>query len=70
MAEGMGIEHPAKTEAFSESGAESGALGVQQPAFDVSADFNLARLIEAWPTLPDAIKSVIAAMVATAGRKK
>lgn len=59
MAEVHGNRTPAentgKTGAFSESGAESGAIGAQEPAFDVSAAPDLARLIDAWPTLPEAI---------------
>ena len=68
---GTGLEPPlsntGETSIPSESGAESGALGAQKPAFDAFADPELARLIEAWPTLPDAIKAGILAMVKAAG---
>jgi len=64
---GTGFELPQETtgnsSGSSQSGAESGALGARKPAFDALADPDLARLIEAWPTLPDAIRRAIVAMV-------
>jgi len=51
-------------------GAESGAVGAQNAdsAVDgaVAADPDLGRLIEAWPTLPEAIRRGILAMVEAA----
>ena len=44
-------------------GAESGALAPKTPAIDPA----LAALIDAWPTLPDAIRAGILAMVRAAG---
>jgi hypothetical protein len=46
-----------------QSGAESGALGAQNGLFDP----RLASVIEAWPTLPEAIKAGIVAMVRASG---
>ena len=45
-----------------ESGAESGALRVPQAPFDPE----LAAVVEAWGTLPEAIKTGIVAMVRAA----
>jgi hypothetical protein len=44
-------------------GAKSGALTIENLAIDPS----LAALIDAWPTLPDAIRAGILAMVRAAG---
>ena len=44
---------------FNEGGAESGALTVG----NANIDPELASLIDAWPTLPDAIRVGIMAMV-------
>jgi hypothetical protein len=44
------------------SGAESGALAPQAPTLDAG----LASLIDAWPTLPEAIRAGIVAMVRAA----
>ncbi len=43
-------------------GAKSGALTLKESAIDPS----LAALIDAWPTLPDAIRAGILAMVRAA----
>ena len=43
-------------------GAESGALDAD-PAHLAPSDTDLARLIEAWPSLPDSIRSEILAML-------
>lgn len=60
MAE-AGLEHPTRytgeTQSGIESGAESGAVGARND----SPDPDLARLIEAWPTLTtDARRRVLA----------
>jgi hypothetical protein len=44
-------------------GAESGALGHESTAIDPA----LKSLIDAWPTLPEAIRAGILAMVRAAG---
>jgi hypothetical protein len=44
-------------------GAKSGALAPENPAIDPA----LAALIDAWPTLPEAIRAGILAMVRAAG---
>ena len=46
-----------------QGGAVSGALAPQQPVIDPA----LAALIDAWPTLPEAIRAGILAMVQAAG---
>ena len=58
----MGLEGPelpletrGKTAISEQGGAESGALPPHDP--------RLARLVEAWPDLPEAIRAGIAAMV-------
>lgn len=48
-----------KTGGADQSGAESGALGAQ----NTPSDPNLTRLVSLWPTLPQAIKAGILAMV-------
>ncbi len=59
-----GFEHPPenveKTVVSKASGAKSGAL---------STDCGLDLLIDAWPTLPDAMKAGILAMIAAASKK-
>ncbi len=67
-----GLEHTPETPTISQipdsSGAESGALGAQLPPTP-PADAALARLVEAWPTLPKAVRAGISAMIdASAGR--
>ena len=54
---------------FSDStGAESGALGAHKPP-SPPADPALARLFEAWPTLPETVRAGIVAMIdASAGQ--
>ena len=51
-----------KTAVSSPGGAKSGALSVALPDIDPA----LAALVRAWPTLPDAIKAGIAAMIRAA----
>lgn len=67
---GTGFEYPANSSenrgVADESGADSGALGAQVGAIDPE----LGAIIDAWPTLPDAIKAGILAMVRTAGGTK
>jgi hypothetical protein len=46
-----------------QGGAKSGALAPQQRIIDPA----LAALIDAWPTLPEAIRAGILAMVRVAG---
>jgi len=61
--EAAGIETPAKNEGKTgvsdQSGAECGALDARK------ADFppGLAAVVEAWPTLPQAIRTGILAMI-------
>jgi hypothetical protein len=62
MAE-AGVEHSAKspgnTQGSAESGAESGALCIRGLSFGP----DLASVINAWPSLPDAIRADILAIV-------
>ena len=72
--EAAGIEpaanSPGKKGGDSQSGAESGAPGGQNAdsgwATVVNTNPELARLIDAWPKLPEAIRRGILAMVETA----
>ncbi len=48
-----------KTRGVEQRGAESGALGARE----ASMDAELATVVEAWPTLPEAFKVGILAMV-------
>jgi hypothetical protein len=57
-----------KTVIRNESGAESGALGARTSAADAELAELLGRLEAAWPTLPDAIKAGILALVNAASR--
>jgi hypothetical protein len=63
----MGIEpavtSPENTTLFPEGGAKSGALAPRSRPIDAA----LAALIDAWPTLPEAIRAGILAMVRAAG---
>jgi hypothetical protein len=58
-----GLEHPAKTSkkprSESRGGAQTGAAGLTQPRIDP----DLARVVEAWATLPDHIRAAIRALV-------
>jgi hypothetical protein len=60
-------EHPQESSGNSsdsdQGGAESGALGAREAPIDP----RLAAVVEAWPTLPEAIKVGILAMVQAAG---
>jgi len=49
--------------ASGQSGAESGALGAREAPVDP----DLAAVVDAWPTLPAAIKAGILAMVRAGG---
>jgi hypothetical protein len=69
-ADGEGFELPQKTpenQGFpDESGAESGALDAKNEPEDPE----LGTIIDAWPTLPDALRTGILAMIrATIGKK-
>jgi hypothetical protein len=69
-ADGKGSELPLNSsgnEGFpDESGAESGALDAEiEPK-----DPELGAIIDAWPTLPEALKAGILAMVRTVGGTK
>ncbi len=61
-----GLEHtpdsPKNTPIPDSSGAESGAPGAQSTPTP-PADPTLAKLVEAWPTLPEAVRAGIAAMI-------
>jgi hypothetical protein len=61
-------KNSAKSVDFGQGGAESGAL-VPEPA---AIDPDLAAVVDAWPTLPAAIKAGILAMIGAAeqGRPK
>jgi len=65
--EAAGIEHCPKSSANKgdggQSGAECGALGAQNAPLDA----DLAAVVDAWPKLPEAIKTGILAMVTAAG---
>ncbi len=52
-------------DASNAGGAESGAV----PPISTPNDPDLTRLIDAWPTLPEAIKAGILAMVTAAGER-
>ena len=60
-----GIEHPIETSGNSpiphQSGAESGAVR----AGDAWADRRFAKIADAWPSLPDALKAAILAIIAS-----
>jgi hypothetical protein len=56
-------EIPAKTALAVEGGAKSGALATEPRSIDPG----LANLIDAWPTLPEAIRAGILALVRAAG---
>jgi len=64
----MGIEHPAnsieKMAVSAIGGAKSGALDTQK----LPSDPNLARIIDAWPALPEPIRTAILALVGTAAK--
>jgi hypothetical protein len=69
-ADGEGFELPSKTPGnqgvAGQGGAESGALDAENR----TEDCELGTIIDAWPTLPDALKAGILAMIrATGGRK-
>jgi hypothetical protein len=53
----------AKTVDFGQGGAKSGAL----PPESRSIDPALATIIDAWPTLPEALRAGILAMIRAAG---
>jgi len=57
------LETPAKTAVSGESVAKSGALAIQDSHIDPA----LTTLIDAWPTLPKAMRAGILAMVRAAG---
>ena len=63
-----GLEHLAKTTGKTNDskagGAESGAVGSEIGPIEP----DLRRLIDAWPTLPDALKTGIVAMVEAAAK--
>ncbi len=67
---GTGIELPPenaeKTPVGAESGAQSGAVGAREAVLAVPVDPNLAAVVDAWPTLPEAIKVGILAMIRAA----
>ena len=64
----MGIEHPMnsteKMAVSAISGAKFGALNTQK----LPSDHILARIIDAWPTLPEPIRMAILALVGTAAK--
>jgi hypothetical protein len=49
-----------------ESGAESGAVGQSTDSHGAATDPDLARVLDAWPTLPPHVRAAILALVATA----
>ncbi|OHB70149.1 MAG: hypothetical protein A2V70_14805 [Planctomycetes bacterium RBG_13_63_9] len=66
-ADGEGFELPSKTSGnqgfTNESGAECGALGAREAPLDPK----LAAVIDAWSTLPEAIRAGILAMIRAGG---
>ena len=63
-------ENAAKTQVLPESGAESGALGAREEGgrlLVTSKNAGLLAVIEAWPTLPEAVKANILAIIRPAG---
>jgi hypothetical protein len=56
-------ENAGKTGVPLQSGAETGALDTEKPPIDR----DLAAVNEAWPTLPEAIKAGILAMIRATG---
>ena len=59
-------ENPGETEVSWESGAESGALGAREAPIDADS----ATVVDAWPTLPEAVKAGVLAMVRAADAGK
>jgi hypothetical protein len=59
-------ESPKKVGYSESGGAESGARGARDGGCNAPDDAELARLIDAWPTLPGAIRAGILAMVKAA----
>lgn len=63
-----GLETPpqntSKTHDFELGGAESGALPLDFDQFEP----DLQRVIDAWPTLPEAIRAGILAMIGATGK--
>jgi hypothetical protein len=60
-----GHENGQKTAISSSGGAESGAVGADSGPIDP----DLAVIIDAWPTLPEAVRRKVVEMVAQAGRR-
>ncbi len=56
------FENTGKTKVSDQSGAECGALVARKAPFDPE----LAAVFEAWPTLPEAIKVGVLAMIGAA----
>jgi hypothetical protein len=56
---------PLKSEHFETDDAQTGAFGTQKAPFDP----HLATVVDAWPTLPEVIKTGILAMVRAAATK-
>jgi hypothetical protein len=73
-----GLEHPPESPgktAFSESrDAESDAPRAPEPVADdlpaTTGDPDLRRVVEAWPTLSEAIRRAVMALIGTGGRDK
>jgi hypothetical protein len=65
-----GPEHPTdsngKTENHATRGTESGTLGDDSASNRQPADPDLADVVNAWPSLPEALKAGIVAMVKAA----
>ena len=60
-----GLEHLAKTTGKTSDSKASGAESGASEADSVDSDPDLQRLIDVWPTLPEAIRRAIMAMVET-----
>jgi len=64
MSQSQGSENTGKTGISADAGADAGAVETK----NCSPDADLQSIIDAWPTLPEAIRAGILAMVDASGR--